>query len=165
MMSFVVAMLIQAATSPWSPPAQAQWAAEGPGIEARLEADDKPISMFGEATFRVIMKSNDAELQISPFIAVTRGLTFEVVDHNGNLVTPCEPMAISPPAPPLGQSQLRVVTSKSPMNIDIRERTVSMFPKPGLYRMRATISLMNTGKSPATYKNLRTNYVTVKVDS
>lgn len=162
-MSFVVAMLIQVATAPWSPPIQAHWAGDGSSLEARIEANDRPILMHGEATLTVILSSDDADFRISPFIAATRGIAFEVVDQEGKIVAPGEPIAISPAAPPLAESQLKVVASRTPLKIGIGERAINLFPKPGRYRIRAIISLISIAGRTSTYKQLRTNYVTVEV--
>lgn len=162
-MSFVVAMLIQAATAPWSPPIQAHWTGNGSSLEARIEANDRPILMRGETTLTVVLSSDDTDFRISPFITATRGIAFEVMDQDGKIVAPSEPIAISPPAPPLAESQLKVVASKTPLKIVVGERTINLFPKPGRYRVRAIISLMSIAGRASTYKQLRTNYVTVEV--
>jgi len=164
MAGFVVAMLVQAATAPWSPPVQAQWVDDGSGISARIEADRKPILMHGETRFAVILSSKNGGFRVSPFLAATRGIAFEVTDRSGEMVAPREPIPISPPPPPLAESQLRVVTSNTPLRAGIGERAVHLFPKPGRYRVRAIITLMSIAGPVAKYKQLRTNYVTVDVE-
>jgi len=161
MISFVLVMLAQVATA-WAPPVQAQWAGEGSTINARMASDDKPVSMNGLAALTVILSSNDGKLRVSPFIAATRGIAFEVVDQNGKLVAPLEPIAISPPAPPLDEGKLTVVTPNAPLEIKIDERITNVFPKPGRYRIRAVINLINFA-DPTMYRQLRTNYVMVEV--
>ncbi len=164
MISFVFAMLAQVATAAWAPPVQAQWAGDGSTINARMASDDKPVLMNGSATLTVILSSNDGKLRVSPFLAATRGIAFEVVDQNGKMVAPREPIAISPPEPPLDEKKLTVVTPNAPLKIKIDERATNVFPKPGRYRIRAIISLMSVA-GPTTYRQLRTNYVAIEISA
>lgn len=164
MISFVFAMLVQVVTAAWAPPVQAQWAGDGSNIKARMASDDKPVSMNGSAALTVILSSNDGKLRVSPYITATRGIAFEVIDQNGKQVAPREPIAISPPAPPLDEGKLTVVTPNSPLEIKIGVRATNVFPNPGRYRIRALIKLMSIA-GPTAYQQLRTNYVTVEVSA
>jgi len=163
MISFVLAMLVQVVTAAWAPPVQAQWAGDGSNIKARMVSDDKPVSMNGSAALTVILSSNDGKFRVSPFITATRGIAFEVIDQNGK-VAPREPIAISPPGPPLDEEKLTVVTPNSPLEIKIGVRATNVFPNPGRYRIRALIKLMSIA-GPTAYQQLRTNYVTVEVSA
>lgn len=163
MLGFVLALLAQAAHVPWSPPAQAAWDGDGSQITARIGPTGEPISIVGDIALTVTLSSHKSKLRVSPLIAATRGIAFEVVDQSGRSVAPREPMAISPPEPPFDESKLIAVTASTPMNIDISERAANVFPRPGRYRVRAIVSLMNIKSAPVAYKKLRTNYMTVTV--
>jgi len=164
MISFVLAMLAQVATGAWAPPVQAQWGGDGSTVNAHMASDDKPVSINGLAALTLILSSNDGKFRVSPFLAATRGMAFEVVDQNGNIVAPREPIAMSPPAPPLDEEKLTVVTPNTPLKIKIDERANNLFPKPGRYRIQAIISLMSIA-GPTTYRQLRTNYVVIEVSA
>lgn len=162
-MSFILAMLFQAATAPWGPPVQAQWEGDGSDIKARIVTHDRPISMTGVTTFTVVLSSDDHKLRVSPFITATRGIAFEVIDQTGRAAAPREPIAISPPAPPLDDSKLTAVTPGTPLMINIGAPTLNVFPRSGKYQIRSIVSLMDVKTKPTKYKQIRSNYLTIWV--
>jgi hypothetical protein len=163
MINVLLAMLAHTATSVWSPPVQAQWAADGSSIKARVVSSDKPIALHGATAVTVFLSSDDGSLRVSPFIKVTRGIAFEVIDQSGKMVAPREPIAISPPAPPLSRSKLVAATPSNPLKVEIGERASNLFPKAGRYRIRAVVSLMDVAAVPVIFKKVRSNYVVVEV--
>lgn len=100
---------------------------------------------------------------ISPFLAATRGVAFEIVNDNGEVVAPRKPMGISPPAPPLTRDKLTRVDPATTLKVNIVERTETIFPQAGHYRVKAIIRLMNLAGRTATYQQVRTNYVDLNV--
>jgi hypothetical protein len=163
MMNVLLVLLAQTATSVWSPPVQAQWAADGSSIKVRIVSSDKPIPLHGATAVTVFLSSDDESLRVSPFMKVTRGIAFEVIDQSGKMVAPREPIAISPPAPPLSRSKLVAATPNNPLKVEIGERASNLFPKAGRYRIRAVVSLMNVAAVPAISKQVRSNYVAIEV--
>ncbi|QNE32037.1 hypothetical protein F1C10_08850 [Sphingomonas sp. NBWT7] len=163
MISVVLTMITQTATAAWSPPVQAEWRGDGSAINAHIVSNGKQIPMDGVTALTVLLSSDDGSLRVSPFIAATRGIAFEVIDQSGKMVAPREPIAISPPAPPIDRSKLTAATVDRPLKVTIGERASNLFPKPGKYRVRAIIRLLSVAVAPATYKHLRTNYVVVEV--
>lgn len=162
-MQFVIQTMLQAAVLPWSPPAQAEWPKEDMVIEANLLADEEHVSLDTQTKITPILSTRSSDFLVSPFVAATRGVAFEVLNEKGEIVAPREPIAISPPAPPLTTDKLTRVGKAAPLKIDIVERSVNIFPQPGRYRVRAVVRLMNSSMSPAIYKQVRTNYIDVEV--
>lgn len=162
-MQIIIQAMLQAAVLPWSPPAQAVWPKEDMAIEANLLADDGHVSLEAETKMTLILSTRQSDFLISPFLAATRGVAFEVLNEKGEIVAPQEPIAISPPAPPMTTDKLTRVGKAAPLKIDIVERSVNIFPQPGRYRVRAIVRLMNSSMSPAIYEQVRTNYVNVVV--
>lgn len=162
-MQFVIQAMLQAAALPWSPPAQAEWPKEDMVIEANLLAIDGHVSLETQTKLTLILSTRNSDFLISPFLAATRGVAFEVLSEKGDIVVPREPIAISPPAPSMTTDKLTRVGKAAPLKIDIVERSVNIFPQPGHYRVRAIVRLMNSATSPAIYKQVRTGYVDVDV--
>lgn len=66
MMNVLVALLAQAAAVPYARTVQARWTGDGSGMEARVVADSRQVSMQGTTALAVILSSDDGPLQISP---------------------------------------------------------------------------------------------------
>ena len=151
---------LQAAVS-WSPAAQAAWAGEKPPIEVRLHA--ATFSMRGEAPIEVDLIAKDDTVAVSPFLQPTRGIAFEVIAEDGRPVAPAEPMAGSPPPPPLDAKELTAVSVASPYRVLTHERAKTIFPGAGRYRVRARIFLFNFPSEPVHYAQLVSDTITVNV--
>jgi hypothetical protein len=132
------------AASSWVPPAQASWRTSNPpAVTVKLTVGAEPISMAGEATFKVKLGTVGGSLSVSPFLQFTRGITLEVRDRSGRIVTPAEPPPFSPPAPPLSDDSLIPLSGQEYIQIDVKEPAKWFFPRPGRYRVRASVVVMN----------------------
>jgi hypothetical protein len=151
---------LQAAVS-WSPAAQAAWAGEKPPIEVRLHA--ATFSMRGEAPIEVDLIAKDDTVAVSPFLQPTRGIAFEVISEAGQPVAPAEPMAGSPPPPPLMREGLIALSPKSPYRVLTHEKARTIFPGAGRYKVRARIFLFNFPSEPVRYAQVVSDAVTVNV--
>jgi len=151
---------LQAAAT-WSPPAQAAWAGEKPPIEVRLHA--ATLSMRGDAPIEVDLIAKDNTFAVSPFLQPTRGIAFEVISEDGQPVAPAEPMAGSPPPPPLKIEELIAISVTSPYRVLTHESARTIFPGAGRYKVRARIFLFNFPSKPVRYAQLVSDTVTVNV--
>ncbi len=151
---------LQAAAT-WSPPAQAAWAGEKPPIEVRLHA--ATLSMRGDAPIEVDLIAKDNNFAVSPFLQSTRGIAFEVISEDGQPVAPAEPMAGSPPPPPLKIEELIAISVTSPYRIFTHESARTTFPGAGRYKVRARVFLFNFPSKPVRYAQLVSDTVTVNV--
>ncbi len=146
---------------PWSPPAQAVW----PGTIApvRVTLGAGAASMGGSTALSVDLLATGDGVAVSPFLQATRGIAFDVRTTSGEPVTAAEPMQGSPPPPPLTTDQLTPVGRTTPFHVAIREKTRTIFPGPGLYRVSAVISLFDPGSTPARYARAVSAPVTIRV--
>ena len=159
-----LALLLQSAVAPWSPPVQADWPDDEPlRATARLSAPVAKVSMRDHVPLLVSLSARDQELKVSPFINATRGIAFEVVGQDGRVVAPQVPIAISPPAPPLALDRLKPVGQATPMVVGTGEQAINLFPGPGRYRVRAIIFFMEFPAQVVRYTQLRTQQVTITV--
>ncbi|MEJ8631420.1 hypothetical protein P0F65_19775 [Sphingomonas sp. I4] len=145
----------------WSPPAQAAWAGENPPIEVRLHAPT--LSMRGEAPIEVVITAKAKGFAVSPFLQPARGIAFEVVTPTGQPVTAVVPMMGSPPPPPLKAEDLVTVSPTSPYRIATRERTNTIFPKAGQFKVKARIFLFDFPSEPVRYAQLVSDTIMVNV--
>ena len=151
---------LQAAAT-WSPPAQAAWLGEKPPIEVRLHAPT--LSMRGEAPIEVDITAKDDTFAVSPFLQPTRGIAFEVISEDGQPVAPAEPMAGSPPPPPLETKELTKISFASPYRVLTHESAKTIFPGAGRYKVRARIFLFNFPSEPVRYAEVVSDTITVSV--
>jgi len=151
---------LQAAAT-WSPPAQAAWSGDKPPIEVRLHAST--LSMRGEALIEVDLTAKDNTFAVSPFLQPTRGIAFEVISEDGQPVAPAEPMAGSPPPPPLETKELTKISVASPYRVLTHESAKTIFPGAGRYKVRARIFLFNFPSEPVRYAEVVSDTITVNV--
>ena len=151
---------LQAAVA-WSPPAQAAWVGEKPPIEVRLQAPT--LSMRGEAPIEVDLIGKDGSFAVSPFLQPTRGIAFEVISDAGQPVVPAEPIAGSPPPPPLKRGDLITVSAASPYRVLTHESARTIFPGPGRYKVRARVFLFSFPSEPVRYAQVVSDTISVDV--
>ena len=137
------------APEPWSPPAQAIWS--GTTVPVRVTLTAGKAAMDGSVSLSVDLLATGDGVAISPFVQATRGIAFEVRTVTAELVAPIEPMPGSPPPPPLTPDQLTPIGRTTPFHVEIREKTRTIFPHGGLYRIRALVSLFDPYSIPARY--------------
>lgn len=147
--------------TPWSPPAQAVW--PGPDAPVRVTLGTGAASMGGRIALSVDLLATGDGVAVSPFLQATRGIAFDVRTTSGEPIEAAEPMPGSPPPPPLMPDQLTAVGRATPFHITIREKTRSIFPGPGLYRVSAIVSLFNPNLVPARYAKVVSAPVTIRV--
>ncbi len=147
--------------APWSPPAQAVW----PGTDApvRVTLGAGAASIGGSTALSVDLLATGDGVAVSPFLQATRGIAFDVKTTSGEPVAAAEPMQGSPPPPPLTKDQLTAVGRATPFHITIREKTRTIFPGPGLYRVSAIVSLFDPNTTPARYARAVSAPVTIRV--
>ena len=159
-MSLFWLLSLQAAVG-WSPPAQAAWSGKAPPVEVHLHAGT--LSMRDKAPIEVELTTVSDGVAVSPFLQPTRGVAFEVTSDAGQPVSPAEPMIGSPPPPPLKTEQLVSVTKASPYRIQTSERTATIFPGPGKYKVRARVFFFSFPSDPVRYAQLLSDTITVNV--
>lgn len=146
---------------PWSPPAQAVWTGSVAPIRVTLRAS--AASMSDDTSLSVDLLATGDGVAVSPFLQATRGVAFDVRTLSGAPVAPAEPMPGSPPPPLLTANQLTPVGRTDPFHVAIREKTRTIFPGPGLYRVSAIVSLFDPFSTPARYVRDVSAPVIVKV--
>jgi len=147
--------------NPWSPPAQAVW----PGAVApvRVTIGAGTASMSDDTSLSLDILATDDGVAVSPFLQATRGIALDVRTMSGEPVAAAEPMPGSPPPPPLGVDQLTALGRTTPFRIAIREKTRTIFPRAGLYRLSAVVSLFDPNSTPARYARVVSAPVTIRV--
>ena len=166
MLTVFLAAGLQSASDAWSPPAQGAWhGTASPGLDVRLSSPTETVAMDGTVPLTVTLSSSKDSIGVSPMINVTRGIAYEVSDFRGRIVAPKEPIAISPPAPPLGVDRLTMVKRGSPFVVAAGARAINLFPAPGRYRIRAVIYLMDVEGLPTRRADLRSNELVIDVIS
>jgi hypothetical protein len=119
--------------------------------------------MRGEAPIDVDLIATGDGVAVSPFLQPTRGIAFEVTSDAGQPVAAAKPMMGSPPPPPLETGQLVSVSKLSPYHIATHERTETIFPRPGRYRLRARVYVFSFPSEPVRYAQLLSDTITVDV--
>jgi hypothetical protein len=119
--------------------------------------------MRGEAPIEVDLAAKDDTFAVSPFLQPTRGIAFEVISEDGQLVAPAEPMAGSPPPPPLETKELPAILLTSPYRVLTHESARTIFPGAGRYKVRARIFLFNYPSKPVRYAQAVSDTITVNV--
>lgn len=147
--------------TPWSPPAQAVW--PEPDAPVRVTLGTSAASMGGRIALSVSLLATGDGVAVSPFLQATRGIAFDVRTTSGEPVAAAEPMQGSPPPPPLTTNQLTAVGRAAPFHVTIREKTRTIFPGPGLYRVSAIVSLFDPDSTPARYAKAVSAPVTIRV--
>ncbi|MFL0588503.1 hypothetical protein ACH0BU_18020 [Sphingomonas olei] len=164
MLMLLFAAGLQTATEAWSPSAQGVWrGTASPDLNVSLSSAAATVAMDSSVPLKVALSSSQNAVSVSPMLNVTRGIAYEVRGANGHLVAPKEPIAISPPAPPVGLNGLKMIRSGSPLVAPTAVRAINLFPGPGRYRVRAVIFLMDIEERPARYAKLLSNEVVIDV--
>ena len=119
-------------------------ASDGARLTVRLN-DPCPLSLMnGSTDWRVLVGVTAGVRSVPRFVNVTRGLALQVRAPSGEPVAPAEPPPNSPPPPPPSADTADVevpIGPGSPMSVSVREATRWVFPRPGRYLVRATLSL------------------------
>lgn len=162
-MCLFILIAMQIANLSWSPPAQAEWAHDiDSQASVKLLPDGEPVAIDGRASLTVQVFAK-RYLAISPMINYTRGIAFRVTTLSGKPVRPAVLPAGSPPGPPLNSKDLVPVTTVSPLAVRIQEPSRTIFPKPGSYKVSATVNLIDTRSTPAKSIALTSAPIIVKV--
>lgn len=157
----IIAVLTSAAPSI---PVQAEWnAGTKPTITASIAAPARPVRIEDKATIDVKVAVDQGPFRASPFLAASRGLSFEVTDAKGKVVSPLEPMPISPPAPPVQPGTLVDIDAGKPLEIRVNEPARYLFPGAGNFKVRAIIRFMDASSTPPRYLSATSDPAIVKV--
>lgn len=145
-------------------PVQAEWeAGTEPTITASIAMPVRPVRIGDKVTIDVEVAVNQGPFRASPFLAASRGVSFQVSDAKGKVVSPLQPMPISPPAPPVQPGALVGIEPGKPLAIQVKEPAKYLFPGAGTFKVRATIRFMDASSTPPRYLSAASDAVIVKV--
>lgn len=160
----IAAIIVALASAAPTIPIQAEWdAGRQPGITASITAPARPVRIGDKVTLDVKVAVDKGPFRASPFLAASRGVSFQVTDAKGAAVKPLEPMPISPPAPPVQPSALVGIEPGKPLSIEVKEPARFLFPGAGKYKIRTTIRFMDASSTPARYLTATSDAVIIQV--
>lgn len=155
---------LQSAAAAWSPSAQGAWrGSASPDLDVGLSSAATTVAMGSTVPLKVRLASSRNAVSVSPMLNVTRGIAYEVRGVDGRLVAPREPIAISPPTPPVGLDGLMTIRPDGPFVAVAGARAINLFPGPGRYRVRAVIFLMDIEERPTRRAKLISNELVIDV--
>jgi hypothetical protein len=160
----LAAIIVALGSAAPSIPAQAEWdAGAKPAITVSIAAPSRPVKIDDKVTLDVKIAIDQGPFRASPFLAASRGVSFQVTDTKGVVVRPLEPMPISPPAPPVQPGALVSIDPGKPLSIQVKEPAKYLFPGAGKFKVRATIRFMDASSTPPHYLSATSDGVIVEV--
>lgn len=147
-----------------SVPVQAEWdTGTEPPVTASIAAPAHPIKMEDDITIEVKVAVDQGRFRTSPFVTASRGVSFDVTDAKGMVVSPQELMPISPPAPPVQSRAMVVIGPGRPLVIPVKVPAKNLFPGPGSFKVRAIVRFMDTSSTVPRYLSSTSDQAIVKI--